>query len=398
MSGEDYMRKLWSLCMSRGNLTELADIIIEKSEKSPRYTDACISRVKTIMERKLKALSREPRDRSEVNKIFRKLNEVCIDSVLQTLSRVSSDHGKSRGRGRERRPERRRDEFMAADAGYTDCASVDDNCNITDKIDPVSVGRKYDYYNNPHNRNMIFRGGQKPPSPDFTLDGSGEEVRRRKALARQQEEAMARGGYGPGGFGPGGYEQMNYGFEPSGYDQGGSFGGPPNQSGLDSDPYRYLLGGGAPPSAQHYSEPPGYGQQLPSYGQQLPSYGQSMPDYGQPMPNYGQTMTNYGQPMPNFRDDYRGNTKLSNQKSMALTTDFNRMMAERENDNLRLGIPSSQVNYGSNQGGYDQNGYEQGYNQNRYEQDYGGYDQGYGNQGYGNQGYGNQNYTYNPNI
>lgn len=385
MSGEDYVRKLWGLCMSRGNIRELAEIILEESQKSPKYTNACMTRVKAVMERKLKALSRKPRDRSEVSKIFKKLNEICIDSVLETLSRSSNERGRSRGRGQgqERKPERRPDDFAPADMGYTDCASVDDDYMITTKINPGAAVRTYDHYNNPNNRNMFLGGRQKPPTPDFSLDGSGEEIRRRKAMARMQEEAAARG-YGQGGMqmgygqGPPGFGQAppSYGSDMGGYDQGGAFGGSGDAYGqAEPNPYQYLLGaGGPPPPMQHTvpGMPQGYGQ--PSYGQPG-GYGQ--PGYGQP--------GGYGQ-MDDYQDQYRSGSRVSGQKAMALSADFNRMMAEREMDNQHLGIPSAQQNYGMSQGGYDQ-GYDQGYGQGGYDQ--GGYDQGYGGQG---------GYTYNPNI
>ncbi|MEM0354077.1 MAG: hypothetical protein QXW79_00710 [Thermoplasmata archaeon] len=263
------------ICLSERNINSLVNIICMDFRLSKRSIPKCAAILKDLMKKNISRLSRGPRNRDELKQIVKYLNNLCINTVIEIITKKYSGKKCSQNNNffekgseakkifrdsilREKRKNRtcnRRTTFpeninlrscndfsekppSQFDDNYYSYASAFENHLITN----IPVGGKQPPYNNPQSqrdgqleqryqqmlneRKYGINTIQKPETPDFTLDGSGEKVRKQKMIRRMQEQQQNMMGQMEGMMGSG---------------------MPMGMGSIDmNDPYALLLGAGAP--------------------------------------------------------------------------------------------------------------------------------------------------------
>lgn len=356
---------LYSICLDNKNISALLDIIREDIKLKESSIPKCARMIQDIMKENIRKLSRPPKNEKEFKEIVRFLNKLCINTIIDIVAKkypelhinrrkqISKEQmrrdldvwGERENHVQDRPYIRSRKEYddderfysmkpndigVAAADDFGGYASAFGNHLITN----IPAGQKQPAFNNPHERkgtseieqryqqmlnerNYGSTDRQKPPTPDLTLDGSGEEQRRKKMLRKMQEEQ----------------EKMMNGM--GGMMSGMMGSGMPNgMSGMTmDDPYASLLGAGAPSQNMGQINPfMGMGNPL------MPLSSTTMIADQIGYNNVNSMLNNYG----------TGDEKLSI-KSMQLQNDYEKKIAERRMVDIETNQPQTNNNNYGNQ-------------------------------------------------
>lgn len=227
---------VYSVCLNKKNIKMLIDIIREDIKLSENAIPKCASMIYEIMNRNIKRLKRAPRNKEELKKVVRHLNSLCINSIIEAIIKKYPNLRISRKKQIGQEQMKRdmdiygeRDNYIV-DRPYTKSKKeyddeitynmvpndigiqgTDNFCNYASAFDNhlitnIPIGQKQ-VFNNQHSnrdstqlekrykelveqRNQEFGKQVRPPTPDFTLDGSGEKVRMEK-MKRLQEQQIS---------------------------------------------------------------------------------------------------------------------------------------------------------------------------------------------------------------
>jgi len=368
--------KLYSICLNDKHVNALIDIICEYIKLSERSIPKCAAMITTCMKQNIGQLSKYPKNNEQLKEFVKILDRACVNTIIEVIAKkhpelhinkkkqVSKEQMRrdldvwpDRDNHVQNRPHMRtRKEYdddetfynmKPNDTGFPGCentggyASAFGNHLITN----IPIGSKQPPYNNPHSqknttrfqqqyelmmaeRNNDMRGNQRPPEPDFTLDGSGDRVKNEK-LRRQMESTQMIGN---------GMDNM-VGINTS-------FSGMPTD-----DPYASLLGAGAPGM---------YGPGMPGQGMGQGMPGQGMPGQGMPGQGIGQGMANpfmgMGNPLMPMSSSYLMSDQTnkfdggSSVKSAQLQNDYEKKMAERRQIDVETNQPQQSATYSNQMG------------------------------------------------
>jgi hypothetical protein len=373
---------LHRICFNDKHINALIEVIRGEIKISERSIPKCASMVADVMKKNISRLNRQPKNKEELKKIVEYLDKMCVNSIIEIIvkkypdayinrkTQVSKEqmrrdldvwgdrgnHVQDRPHTRTRREYDDDETFYSMRPNDTGFAGHEDTGGYASAfsnpmITNVPLGQKQPAFNNPHSqrdggfeqryqqmmneRNYGMGGPQKPPTPDFTLDGSGEKVRMEKMKRQMETNQMGMGAMGGMGSMGGLFDNGMSGLGGTyGMGTGTMEGAAPMMGGggFDmSDPYASLLGSGAP------------GVQGQGQGQQIPFMGMGNPMM--PMSSTNIMADQYG---------YTGQGNVS-AKQMQLNNDYERKMMERRMTDVETGQPqgsSSQNNYGNQGGGY----------------------------------------------
>jgi len=345
--------RVYEVCLNNKNINGLIDAIRGKIKLSEKSIPTCGKMIVDIMKKKIELLSRPPRNTDELRDIAKYLNQKCIDDMIERIAKKYPDlyinqnkqiskeqmrrnldtfgeranHVHQRPHSNTRKTPTDDEVFYnmqpndtgtPGSDGSGSYASAFGNHMITD----VRAGDKQQPFNNPHSQRdgsmeqryqqyMNTRNDmgqrQKPETPDFSLDGSGEKVKQEKLKRKMEQESMSRMGVA------GGMQNDMLNGMPMGMMMGGMMG-----EMMGDNPYAALLGGGAP--------------NLPS---NLPSNSQSnLPSMGMGNPLFPMSSTNM------MADQMGFNGSSQTVKSMQLSSDYERKMAERHAIDVETGQPA----------------------------------------------------------
>ena len=301
---------LYTICLSNKNVGELIKIIREDIRMSEKSIPRCAEMIRDIMRENIGRLSRPHKNREELKEIVTLLNKICVKEIIEIIVKKYPDqqinrriqvskeqmrrdldvYGDRSNHVPERPYTRSRKEYQddetfysmrPNDIGYSGCdnntgyASAFGNHMITN----VPAGQKQPPYNNPHaqkdmsqfemrmkefmnERNFGMGNPMRPDTPDFTLDGSGDKVRREKMMRKMQSQGDGMNTGMNMGFGMNNNMMMNgmpqgmqgmQGMDTnngSAWDQSSQcnmpLGGQGNNTSFLDDPYASLLAAGAP--------------------------------------------------------------------------------------------------------------------------------------------------------
>lgn len=281
---------LCTICLGNKNVTTIIEVIRDDVKLSERSIPKCAALVKQIMKHNIGKLNRPPKNRQEIEDIAKHLNKLCVKNIIDIIIKKYPDThiNKKKQLGKEQmrrdmdvwgnrpnhvqdRPYTKtkkqfddEDEFYSMkpnDIGFSgqDSASSYASAFGNHMITNVPAGQKQTF-KNPHaekdvnrfeqqysqymnDRNYGINQRQQPEEIDFTLDNSGDKVRRNKEMKKAQEYAEGFGSMGGMG-GVGGMQSMG---GMGGMQSMGGMGemGMCMVGGLDND-YASLLGAGAP--------------------------------------------------------------------------------------------------------------------------------------------------------
>ena len=399
---------LYSVCLNDKNISALIDIICEDIKLSERSIPKCAAMAEDIMKKNISKLSRNPRDREELRKIVKYLNQLCISTIIEIITKKYPDLQINRKKQVSREQLRRnldvwgdrenrvpdrpyiksRKEYDDDDKTFYSMKPNDLGISGNDDafggfasafgnhlITNVPAGQKQ-VFNNPHtqkdpgsfeqrfnqlinDRNYGLHANQKPETPDFTLDGSGDKVRQEKMMRRIEDQQVGMGGMGgmPGGMGgmPGMSGMMGNGMPgnmsgTTGWnDPSGSFQACASPvrgtGGSDNDIYASLLGAGAPSQ--------------PMFSQQQTMGGMTGIGLGNPLMPLSSTNMMADQLGMNSMQNYSGNQSA---KTMQLQNDLEKKLAERRQTDMETNQPQASTYGNQNTGnmGYLQQGNQYG--------------------------------------
>lgn len=395
-------KKLYDICIDDRNINNLVEVIRENIRLSEKSIPKCVTMMKDIMKTNIYKLSRCPKSKDEIKEFIRILNKMCVGTVIETIAKKYPDLHISRRvqigeeqlkRDRDvmgERPNHIQDRPYAKsrreyddDKSYTmkpndigfggvdsnsGYASAFDNCLITniginqgqhphnqqqnqsipfnngDTENNVNFEQRFQSFVN--ERNLGMNNNQKPETPDFTLDGSGQKVKEQKRL--KQMEQMGMMNMGMNGMSSGMPTGMG-GIDMSG--MGMVMGNGPMS--LD-DPYMSILGAGAP-QTQLQSMGGMNGLNGMSNMNAMNTMGSSIPFMGMGNPVMPVSSTNmmadqYGYNSNNFQGNYGNQSQPCTVKSMQLSNDFEKMLAQRRAIDLETGQPQTSSNLTPNSG------------------------------------------------
>ena len=226
---------LYSVCLNKKNVDALIEYIRDEVRLSERSVPKCASMIVDIMKKNISRLQRHPKTKEELKEVAKNLNRMCIDTIIEIISKKYPDlHiNKRKHISKEKikrelevwpernnhvqerpyiKPKREYDDevfynmqpndtgFKSIDSGLGGYAAAYSNPLITNV---QSQGQNI--FNNGHKdtsnfeqhfqqkmteRNQGFGGPARPPTPDFSLDGSGEKVRQEKLMRKMQNDSM----------------------------------------------------------------------------------------------------------------------------------------------------------------------------------------------------------------
>ena len=224
--------RLYAVCLNKKNINSLLEIICENIKLSQKSIPKCESMIIDIMKKNISMLTRHPKDNDELKKIAIYLNKLCINTIIEMIAKKFPDlhinkkkhiskeairremdvYGKRNNHVQDRPYIRTR-----KDDNYDDDNELLENqynMNINDDnyasaysdhlITKNNQGNSM-YFNNPpsnkntnqfeqtykqmmNERNIMGGEIQKPETPDFTLDGSGEKIKKEKMLRKMQNQ------------------------------------------------------------------------------------------------------------------------------------------------------------------------------------------------------------------
>lgn len=212
--------KLIEICLTDKNIYDLIDVIRNNVKLTDSSVKKCAIIVADVMVKNINKLSRNPRNIDELNKIVKVLNSACIQNVIQLIvkkypsafinkkintsnvqiERDIAVHGTRQPHIQDRPSSRiKNNQEDYYETPYNNANNyapynnnlLDYNClennnfqsfgnsneNLTSRLDSES-----------NNRNIRQSGqiiSDRPPTPDFSLDGSGEKRRLEKIKQMQ---------------------------------------------------------------------------------------------------------------------------------------------------------------------------------------------------------------------
>jgi len=361
-------RILYEICLSDSNINNLLDVIQTDIKLKEKSIPKCAAMMRDIMRNNINRCSRVPRNKEEYKGLVRHLNKLCVSEIVSHISKKYPDLQITRkiqvGKEQMRR---NRDVFgdrqvhvqnrpyIRSRREYDDDESfhsmrpndigIDGNDSTgayapafgNHMITNIPFGQKQPTYNTERNDNpfeMRYQqmlndrnyssGPQRPESPDFTLDGSGDKVRQEKMMRKMQEQ-MNMGGMNMAG---------NMGGMCNGSMNGMmSNGMPGGMCNVADDPYASLLAAGAPSQNLNQVNPyMGMGNPL------------------MPMSSTNTMADNLGfNSMNGFSNGFNIDGQQSSAKTVQLTNDYEKKLAERRMIDLETNQPQTSNQNNGNQ-------------------------------------------------
>jgi hypothetical protein len=402
---------VYSVCLNDKNINVILDVIREDIKLSDRSTMICAKMIADTLKKNIDNLSRPPRSKEELRYIVDHLNKLCIKSVTERIVKKNPElyinHKKqvskeqmrrnldtfgprenqvpSRPHSNARKTPEDDETFFSMQPNDTGFSGANEEVggyasawgnhlitNVPSDQQPNQAGQQQGQpqqmiHNQPHSqrdgsfdqrfqklmndRNSMGQR-QKPETPDFTLDGSGNDVKQKKMLRKMQEQSMGggmNGGMGgmSGMMGNGMPDMMGNGMSNM---MGNGMPDMMSGMGMGDNPYASLLGAGAPPPSQMPQQ--NFGQNNPmnqmpqqqEFGNQWNNFMSQMNQNNQN--NQSGNFMGMGNPlMPlsstNIMMDQMGNGNVPHQtvKTAQLQNAYERKMAERSKIDIETGQP-----------------------------------------------------------
>lgn len=217
------------ICLNDSNVDRLLEVITSKVALSEKSYSKCKLMLYQRMASNISSVDQFPSTKNETATLIKILNkqtvEDVIDEIIKKNPHLFKPQSKQVGRekmerdletygrrgnhftdrpysesGRHKLPPQINDPWASA-SGSSYASAFSDNLITTavpQQNQPPKRGsdmeaRYQDYINQ---RNMFGNAPEKPPTPDFTLDGSGDKVRQQK-MQRKLEESGLLGGMNP---------------------------------------------------------------------------------------------------------------------------------------------------------------------------------------------------------
>jgi hypothetical protein len=340
-------QKIYEICTKENNITKMLELIQSEIRLSEKSIPKCVNIMRDIMKKNIIKLQQLPKNKEELRYLVRQLDKMCVIHVIEIIAKKYPDLQISRKIQVSKEQMRRDREVFGdrknhvQDRSYIRSKREYDDDSFND-VEPSGMGTHgtdiYSGYasafgdhlittntqmsrqpsNNRHrgsdsqfeqrfqrlvnDRNSDIGMPERPPSPDFTLDGSGEKVRRKKLERRMVEEN-----------------------QPSGMIFNNGFGTNDMDDNLLDDPYASLLSQGAPSQ----------------------NIGQINPFMGMGNPLMSISSTNAIMDQPGFNNMNNNFSNEVSAKSAQLSNDLEKKIAERDMIDRELGWsqPTSQ-NFG----------------------------------------------------
>jgi hypothetical protein len=361
------IRTLYEMCLDDNNIRNLLDVVQTDIKLKERSIPKCVSMMRDIMKKNISRLSRPPKNREEYKEIIKYLNKMCVNEIIAFISKkypnlqinkkiqISKEQmrrdrevfGDRQNYIQDRPYTRGRKEYDDDESFYTmkpndiginandyDCgyAPAFGNHMITN----IPLGQKQPTYNVQgegsqvdlrlqqlmNERGYASNNPQKPETPDFTLDGSGEKVKMEKRLRKMQEQMGSDGMNGMNGNMNNMNGMMSYGM-------------PNDMINLSDDPYLSFLAAGAPSQ---------------NINQVNPFIGVSM-GMGNPLMSSSSTNMMADQLGFNSMNAYATGFAMDGQsqsaKTVQLTNDYEKKMAERRIMDIETCQPQTNSEYGN---------------------------------------------------
>ncbi|XWV24916.1 hypothetical protein QJ856_gp0865 [Tupanvirus deep ocean] len=363
-------KTLYEICLDERNINDLLEVIRSDIKLSERSIPKCALMMQDIMKKNINKLTRPPRNKDEFKILVRYLNKLCVSTIIDIIAKKYPDLQISR-KVQVSKEQMRRDRDVwgdrqnhVQDRPYTRSRREYDDDETFYNMRPNDIGvsgtdndnggyasafgnhlitnlplgqKQPQVFNQGsqrgesqfeqrfqqlvNERNYGIGQQQKPETPDFTLDGTGEQVKQQKMMRKMQEQMNGMGG-GMMGMQNGMNGMMGNGM-------------PMGMGGMSmDDPYASILGAGAPQQSM--------GQQQ----QMNPFMGMGNPLM--PMSSTNMMADQLGfNSMNNFQNGFGMNQPVS-AKSMQLSNDYERKLAERRMVDLETNQPqTSNQNYGN---------------------------------------------------
>lgn len=255
---------LYTVCLNKKNINMIIEVICDDVRLSERSIPKCVLMAQNIMKKNISNLSRPPKNKEEFKELVKYLNKLCVNSIFEIIVKkypnlhinkkrhVSKEQLKReleisgnrpnyvQDRPYDIRSKRRNDDedddeiynmrindtgnVAAADiGGYAPAFSDMTVTNIpigqkqhapTNRGSGSAIERRYQ--DMLASRTSSYQMHERPPTPDFTIDGTGEKIRMQKMMRKMEDQQFQ-----------------------------GMSNGMPNGMGMD-DPYASLLSPGAP--------------------------------------------------------------------------------------------------------------------------------------------------------
>ncbi|BCS83218.1 hypothetical protein QLL95_gp0905 [Cotonvirus japonicus] len=360
------MNVVYTICLNEKNINTLIEIIRADIKLKDSSVSKCEIMIRNIMKKNISKLSRAPRNREELKEIVRYLNKLCVGNIIEIISKKYPDLHINKKKQITKEQMKRDLDVWGDRSNYIqerpyiktrkEFIDDDDDRNERDSIGPagcgggseyasafgdhlitnIPLGQKQNMFNNPHSNKedtSVFekriqqmkneRGyglsqQQKPPTPDFTLDGSGEKVRAEKMRNRMNEMNNMNNMGGMGNMNNmGNMGNMNYMNSMGSMDTMGMVGNTNSMNGnLPDDIFDGLLGGAPCNNNMQNLQHMQHMQNIPN----VPFMGMGNPLMPASSTNiYADQMSMYGMGM-------NGQTEKSSQ----LQNDLEKKLAERK--------------------------------------------------------------------
>lgn len=405
---------IYKFCLSEKNLRAILEIIREKIRLEKTDLQKCVNFCQDFMKKSIARLSRQPKNQDELKKLIKYLNNSCISTIIESITRkhphlfinqkkdVNKEHMKreidvwgqrdnhvldrsfnNNKKNYQQSSDDTQSDENINDIGYSGAsdsagyASAFGNHLITN----IPVGQKQMIFNNTSghrdsnefdkrfeemmkDRNNFGGQPQRPPTPDFTLDGSGEKVRQEKLL-RKMQNMDAQSGNMPGMANLQMFGNMSAGM-PSAM-MGGM---------TSDDPYASLLGAGAP-NTQFSQKPMIPPNTFMGNLNPMMQTSTTMMTGINPMTNMN-PVSNINPMIPlstgnlmaqqmgiNNMNSAMGGFGAQSAKSQLLNNDYERKLAERNQIDIETGQPTT-TNYNNNNNNFNTGSYSLPMNQLMY--------------------------------
>lgn len=340
---------LYNVCLDEINIRDIIEVICSNIKLSKHSIPKCAQMIKKNMKKNIEKLSRPPRNRDEMRILVIHLNKLCAKEIISSILNKNTKINKKVHVSKEKL---RRDRDVYGDRRINisqrpDIQSkleYDDDDDAFYSMKPNDIGISPSgntgnyaspfednlitnigmddktYFNNGsqrdesteqrlkemiNERDFDIRQTQRPPTPDFTLDGSGEKIRREKMLRRMNEMNGMNGMNGANDM-----NEMNDIIDC--HIPGGS-----RYSDID-DPYASILGAGAPNNSSPFM---GAGNPL------------------MPISSTANISNQLGMLNNNNYNMNGGNNTSA--KSIQFNNDYERKLAERRMMDIETGQPQS---------------------------------------------------------
>jgi len=387
----DNFGKLREYCLCKKTIVSLIEIISEDIRISEKSIPQYVALIKKIMNENVNKLSRPPRNNDEMRNILRHLNKLCINTVKDVIVKkypeLIINRKKQLGREQMRRDldvygerenhfvdrphSRSKKEYSYSEddddqmfghknLNNVGCGGIDsfsgyasafgnhsisnglfqnklpdrqsDKTNSRFGEDELSLTSEQRYQKLLAERNAGGSSREERVTPDFTLDGSGEKVRKQKLLKKMEDHSHLSMSNDIGGMnafgGICGFDGM------SSFDNG--MGG--SLLGGNDDIYASLLGAGSPNASVSTN--------------QNPNPNNPFMGMGNPLMSVSSTNHLADQYAANPINSYNGcggfGTDPPSAKSIQFNNDLEKLKAERHQMDIETGQPSATNPYPSN--------------------------------------------------